>query len=128
MKEKRNSYRHQVLPSSEYAFPDSDLDRAAYLRDISYGGCFLEMSLRNVKIGSRIKLKWTRPLFEIEAVGEIVRCEWSGDDPGVGIQFLNVSPNFRSFVKLIREDQLKIVAKRLLYAYGPNIPVSPNLF
>jgi uncharacterized protein (TIGR02266 family) len=96
----------RLLINHEFASLDEFI--AEYVTDISQGGVFIR-SRAPLSIGTRVDLHFTILLDDfhaIEGVGEVVRVVESGPGQGMGVRFLELTPDSRTLVDRIESEHL----------------------
>ena len=109
--ERRQHARHGVGAPTMVVIPGQPSGVRAFIRDISKGGCLLDMQAR-VKVGTTLSLAFlSKPCGHCHAVGCVVRID---DDHHFGVQFSKVNMAFLGFVGSVSsaspEGRLELIA------------------
>ena len=95
----------RLLINREFASLDDFI--AEYVTDISQGGVFIR-SRSPLPIGTRVDLHFTILLEDfhtIEGVGEVVRVVDAGPGQGMGVKFIELTPDSQSLVDRIAAEK-----------------------
>jgi uncharacterized protein (TIGR02266 family) len=99
--------RHQRLNINE-AFSSIDDFIAEYVTDISRGGVFIR-SKQPLPMGTKVNLKFSVILDDFETIegeGEVVRVVDTGEHPGMGVLFTQLTPESRTIIEeLVRRRE-----------------------
>jgi molecular chaperone DnaK len=90
----------------QYRFESFDAFMSEYAADVSVGGMFVRT--RDPRpIGTMIYLQFTLKdgIRLIEALGKVVRVVSGGDEPGMGIEFVNLDEDSREMVEAIVRER-----------------------
>lgn len=96
MRDQRSHERMSI--NKEFASIDEFI--AEYVMDISEGGVFIR-SRSPLPVGTRVNLKFSVILDDFETIegeGEVVRVVDEGEQTGMGVRFIELTPESRAVV------------------------------
>lgn len=138
----RKYIRHPADIPIEIQFEDIVADKVEYLNNIGLGGLSFR-SIKEVKIGSalRIKIPLVKPIFE--TVGRVVWCRKNGDIFDIGVKFVVPDDAYRARMveqvcyiehykkEILDKEHRKIsgqeAAIEWIQKYAKKFPLPPNL-